>query len=144
MPDENKMSIDGRWKYLRIMHKRYGEANRKERGKLLNEMEETTGMHRKSLIRRLSGRLTRKKPQRHRSRSYGPEVDDALRVIAEALDYICAERLQPDLVKTAKRLAKFGELEASSELPKVRPWAEATGSDQHLYRGAHPQADQTG
>ena len=101
MPDENKMSIDERWKYLRIMHKRYREANRNERGKLLNEMEETTGMHRKSLIRRLNGCLTRKKPQRHRSRSYGPEVDDALRVIAEALDYICAERLQPDWVRSA-------------------------------------------
>jgi len=31
--------------------KRYIEANRKERGRLLDEMETYTGLHRKSLIR---------------------------------------------------------------------------------------------
>jgi hypothetical protein len=43
-------------------------------------------------------------------------VDDALRVIYESLDYICAERLTPSLGWMAKHLAKHGELEAPSEL----------------------------
>lgn len=116
MPEKEKMTIDERWKYLRIMRERYRKADRKGRTELLNEMAQTTGMHRKSLLRRLNGRLTRKARRRQRGRTYGPEVDDAVRVIAESLDYICAERLQPDLVKMAQHLAKFGELEASPAL----------------------------
>jgi len=38
MPTDDKMDIDERFKYLRIMHQRYAVANRKERGHLLNEM----------------------------------------------------------------------------------------------------------
>ena len=116
MPDTDKMTIDERWKYLRIARKRYKQGSGKERAELLNEMEQVTGMHRKSLIRRMNGSLTRKKRRRQRERTYGPEVDDALRVIAESLDYICAERLQPCLVKTAQHLARHGELEATPAL----------------------------
>ena len=52
MSNEEEMTIDERWKYLRKMKKRYVEADRKEQGRLLDEMEAVTGMHRKSLIRR--------------------------------------------------------------------------------------------
>ena len=116
MPEKEKMTIDERWKYLRIIRERYREADRKGRAEMLNEMEQMTGMHRKSVIRRLNGHLSRKKRRRQRGRTYGPEVDDAVRVIAESLDYICAERLQPDLVKMAQHLAKFGELETTPAL----------------------------
>ena len=52
MPTEDKMTIDESRKYLRKMQKRYAQANRKERGRLLDEMEAVTDMHRKGLIRR--------------------------------------------------------------------------------------------
>jgi hypothetical protein len=52
-------------------------------------MEAVTELHRKSLIRLLNGSLERKPRRRQRGRTYGPQVDDALRVIAESLDYIC-------------------------------------------------------
>ncbi len=42
----------------------------------------------------MKGSLTRKQ----RGRTYGPKVDDALRVIAESFHYVCAERLVPNLV----------------------------------------------
>ncbi len=116
MPDTEKMTIDERWKYLRIARQRYKQGSEKERTELLDEMEQVTRMHRKSLIRRMNGSLTRKKRRQQRQRTYGPEVDDALRVIAESLDYICAERLQPGLVKTAQHLAQHGELEVTPAL----------------------------
>jgi hypothetical protein len=68
-------------------------------------MEAVTDMHRKSLIRLMNGPLARKRRCKERERSYGPEVDDALRVIAESLDYVCAERLTPNLVWMAEHLA---------------------------------------
>jgi hypothetical protein len=60
--------------------------------------------------------LARQPRGRQRSRSYGPEVDDALRVIVESTDYICAERLTPNLVWLAKHLAAHGELTISPQL----------------------------
>jgi hypothetical protein len=98
------------------MKKRYVQAERKERGRLLDEMGAVTGLHRKSLIRLMNGNLARKRRLKQRQKSYGPEVDDALRVIAESLDHICAERLTPHLVWMAQHLAAHGEMEVSPQL----------------------------
>ncbi len=59
MSTEEKMTVDERRKYLRLMKKRYVKANRKERGRLLDEMEAVLGIHRKSLIRLMSGDFCR-------------------------------------------------------------------------------------
>ena len=116
MSTEDEMTIDERLKYLRRMKKRYRKANRKEQGRLLDEMEAVTELHCKSLIRLMNGSLERKPRRTQRSRAYGVEVDDALRVIAESTDYICRERLTPNLVWMAQHLAAHGELEASPQL----------------------------
>ena len=116
MSIEDRMTIDERRKYLRKMQERYLQADRKERGQLLDEMETVTELHRKSLIRLMKGSLARQPRRRQRSRTYGPEVDDALRVIAESTDYICAERLTPNLAWLAKHLAAHGELTISPQL----------------------------
>jgi len=113
--DEN-MTIEERRKYLRKMKKRYQKVNRKERSKLLDEMQAVTEMHRKSLIRLMNGSLERKPRSKQRCRRYGGEVDDALRVIAESLDYVCAERLQPNLVWMAKHLARHDEMRVTDDL----------------------------
>jgi hypothetical protein len=116
MSADDEMTIDERFKYLRKMKKRYINAGRKERGHLLNEMEAITGLHRKSLIRLINGNLKRRPRRRQRGRTYGPEVDDALRVIAESMDFICAERLTPNLTWLAKCLAGHSELTVSPPL----------------------------
>jgi hypothetical protein len=116
MSIEDKMTIDERRKYLRKMQERYLQADRTGRGHLLDEMEAVTGLHRKSLIRLMKGSLTRRPRRRQRGRIYGPEVDAAVRVIAESTDYICAERLTPNLTWLAKHLAAHGELTISAQL----------------------------
>jgi len=79
-------------------------------------MQAVTALHRKALIRLMKGPLARKARVKQREKSYGPEVDAALRIIAESLDWLCAERLTPNLVWTAKHLAAHGELETTPEL----------------------------
>jgi hypothetical protein len=116
MSIEDRMTIDERRKYLRKMQERYLKADCPGRGHLLDEMEAVTGLHRKSLIRLMKGNLTRKPRGWQRGRVYGPEVDDALRVIAESTDYICAERVTPNLPWLAQHLAAHGELTISSRL----------------------------
>jgi len=115
--EEEGMTVDERRKYLGLMKGRYEAADWQERGRLLDEMNEVTDMHRKSLIRLLRGRdLLRKPRSEKRGRRYGPEVDDAIRVVSESLDYICAERLKPALPGMARHLCQLGEMVASPEL----------------------------
>jgi len=116
MSIEDRMTINERRKYLRKMQERYLQADRTSRGLLLDEMEAVTGLHRKSLVRLMKGNLTRQPRGRQRGHVYGPEVDGALRVIAESTDYICAERLTPNLTWLAKHLAAHGELTITSQL----------------------------
>lgn len=116
MSIEDKMTIDERRKYLRRMKPRYVEANRKERGQLLDEMEMVTELDRKTLVRLISGGLARKSRCKQRGCTYGADVDDSLRVIAESLDYLCAERLTPNLVWMAEHLAAHGEMETTPQL----------------------------
>jgi hypothetical protein len=110
------MDIDERRKYLDKVQPRYQEANRAQKGLLLDEMMMVTGLHRKTLIRHMNSPLDRKKRCRERGKSYGPDVDDALRVIAESHDDICAERLQPNLVPMAEQLASHRELVVTEAL----------------------------
>ena len=116
MSIDDEMTIDERRKYLYRMQKRYHKAGRREKGKLLDEMEQITGLHRKYLVELMKSNLRRKPRLRQRGRTYGPEVDDALRMIHESFDYICAERLTPNLVWMARHLANHGELEVGDAL----------------------------
>lgn len=116
MSTEEKMNINERRKYLRRMQTLYAKADRKERGRLLDDMEVVTELHRKSLIRLMNGDLERKRRRRQRGKTYGADVDRALRIIDESLDYICAERSTPALVQTAQHLAAHGELETTPML----------------------------
>jgi hypothetical protein len=116
MTTEDGMTVDERYKYLRKMKTRYVKASRKERKLLLDEMEQVTGLHRKSLIRLLKSPLQRTPRTRQRGKTYGPEVDAAIGVISAALDYPCAERLTPNLAWMAEHLAAHQELEVSDVL----------------------------
>ena len=104
MSDNDRMTIDERRKYLRRMKKRYKGATKKVRGQLLDDMGAVTGLHRKSLIRLLNGPLARKHRLEQQGRAYGPDVDDALKIMAESLDHPCAERLTPVLGKMGVHL----------------------------------------
>lgn len=113
MPTQERMTIEERFKYLRIMLPHYRAANRKERSKLLDDMELVTKLTRKTIIRRMNGILVRKSRAQQRGRVYGHEVEEAIKVIAESEDYITAERLAPGLRSMAEHLAAHGELQAS-------------------------------
>ena len=116
MAADDPMTVDERRKYLRQMQKRYRKASRREQKQLLDEMQIVTHLHRKSLTRLMTGDLVRRLRSRQRGRTYGIEAFRALKVIAESFDYLCAERLRPNLVWMAEHLAAHGELELSPGL----------------------------
>lgn len=112
MPNEEKMSVAERRKYLKLVVPRYTKAKRAERSKLLTEMGAVTGLQRKSLLRLMHMPSLERAPKRLRlrRRRYGPQVAVAVRVIWESLDYVCAERLTPALLDTAHQLSEWEEL----------------------------------
>src|SRR5438128_2548379 len=117
MPTEDEMTLDERRKYLKRMKPRYMKAKRGERSALLSEMEQVTGMHRKSLTRLLHAEsLERKKRQSPRCRSYGKAVEEVIVSVWESLDYICAERLTPILLTMAQHLARLGVVKLTREV----------------------------
>ena len=116
MPACYEMNVDDRRKYLSRMQSRYLASERGRKSELLTEMEEVTGLHRKSLVRLLqSPSLERQLRLNQRGRIYGVEVRDVVSVVWESLDYVCAQRLTPSLLTTARHLASFGELQLSAE-----------------------------
>lgn len=118
MPRNERMSINERRKYLKLVLSRYVQSGRKERSQLLTEMGEVTGLHRKSLIRLMNLPSLERAPRKVRlkARRYGVAVAELVRVAWESLDYVCAERLTPALLDTAQQLAKWGELNLTSEV----------------------------
>src|SRR5947199_3568998 len=117
MPTEDEMTLDERRKYLKRMKPRYLKAKRGERSAFLSEMEQVSGMHRKSLTRLLHAQsLDRKRRKAPRERSYGAEVDEVIVQAWESLDAICAERLTPVLLPMAQHLARFATVKLSGEI----------------------------
>ncbi len=113
--NEERMTIEERYKYLRMMQKRYHEAGKEERGELLREMETITQLHRKSLIRLMNGLVVRKRREKQRGQEYGFEVEQALRIISRSMDHPCAERLQPNLGWMADQLIAHKELRMTAQ-----------------------------
>ena len=95
--------------------------------RLLDELQELTGYHRKSLLRLLNrpepvavaepgGSLLQPDKPHHRRR-YGPEVVEALVPLWEASDRLCGKRLQALLPLLVESLESHGHL---SQEPAVR------------------------
>jgi len=83
---------------------------------LLTEMETITGLHRKSLTRLMAQSSLRRSPRRAQRRAvYGPDIRQIVRIVWESLDGICAERLAPQLLMTARHLAHCGELALTAD-----------------------------
>lgn len=115
---DDGMSMSERRSYLRQMQPRYWKATKGEKRELLDEVEQVTGMHRKSVTRLLNMTdLRPKRPKRRpRRRVYGADVEHVVGLVWESLDGICAERLTPALQSTAEHLEAFGELVLTDEL----------------------------
>lgn len=117
MATGKKMSVKDRRKFLRIQQERYLNASRSAKSAMLDAMEADTHLHRKHLIRLMnSDDIQPRKRNRERSRTYGPDVERAVHLVADALDWPGAERVQPVLADMAQRLARFGHLTLSPGL----------------------------
>jgi len=114
---QKTMTINARFEYLQLMQHRYQGADRRLKSALLDEMESITHLGRKHLIALMNGpTLYRRKRARERQCTYDGEVLQAITSLADTLDWICAERLQPALRPTAEQLIRLGAMAARPEV----------------------------
>ncbi len=86
MAETEPMTIDERRKHLHKMRIRYWQTKgKKERSRLLHEMEAVTGLYHKSLLWLIHSELARKPRRKQRGKTYGAEVNAAMRKIESGL-----------------------------------------------------------
>ncbi len=102
--------------YALAVRARYVAAGRTEKKRILDEFCETTGMHRKAVIRLLNRRAGPRGGRGGRPRRYGPEVTEALVRVWEVGDRMCGKLLAAVMPSLVEALVHHGELVVTSEV----------------------------
>ena len=101
--------------YAEALRGRYFRASREEKGKMLDEFTQVTGLHRKAAIRLLHRPGQPRTGKRcGRPRKYGTGAAEGLRVVWEAADRLCSKRLQPFIPEMVKVLRQHNELRVNA------------------------------
>lgn len=96
--------------YALAVRPRYVAAGREEKKRILDEFCETTGMHRKAVIRLLNRRAGPRTGRTGRPRRYGAEVTEALVKVWEVGDRMCGKLLAAVMPSLVEALERHGEL----------------------------------
>lgn len=127
--------------YKEAVRWRYIGAGKKEKGRILDEFTQVTGLHRKAAIRLLRRQGPRVRAGgRGRRPEYGDEVVEALRKVWEASDRLCSKRLKPFVAEMVAVMRRHGELAVSVQVEaalcrmspatmdrRLRPWRRGGG-----------------
>ncbi len=108
--------------YAQALRSRYFGASKEEKGKMLDEFIQVTGLHRKAAIRLLRRPCQPRISKRRGRPAEYRDVMPPLRAAWEASDRLCSKRLQPFLPEMIRVLRQHGEqqLDASKEAQLCR------------------------
>lgn len=111
------MSKVSKREYLFEVKKKYWKSGKGRKGQLLDDFCSFTGYHRKYATNLLNKPLPKKwKRYKPRAKYYDQPVVDALKVIWEALDSICAERVHPQIPDMLEKLIDCKEIVVGEEV----------------------------
>jgi hypothetical protein len=103
--------------YLKAIRGRYLKASKEEKGRILDEFTQVTGLHRKAAIRLLNRVIKPSAPRRRgRQRQYNGRVIDSLKAVREASDRLCSKRLRPFMAEMISQLRRHGELNINADV----------------------------
>jgi hypothetical protein len=116
LPKEVKVTRRSIIEYAEELKKRYFRASKEEKGKMLDEFTQVTGLHRKAAIRLLN-RVVESSGKRRsgRPRKYDSGVIDSLKTVWEASDRLCSKRLKPFMPEILGVLRHHGELRMNAD-----------------------------
>gem|GEM_PF-841950 len=118
-----RMSLKSRREYLGTVCQRYHKtSSRREKSRIIDEIVSVLGYHRKYAVQVLNGPIPTPKPpiKRHRPIKY-LEALPVIQLVWEALDFPCAERLQPVLRSTATVSHPWGTYPYTRNTPATVP-----------------------
>jgi hypothetical protein len=96
--------------YTEAIRLRYRKATKRDKGKILDEFVQVSGLHRKAAIRLLNREKRTGSGKRcGRKRRYGLEVAEALQKLWAASDGLCSKRLKPFIPELVAVLRQHGE-----------------------------------
>ena len=124
--------------YAAAVRQRYLAAGKKEKGRILDEFCETTGMHRKAAIRLLTGRSRAGRVGRGkkgRPTRYGPELMEPLKHIWEASDRLSGKLLAAVMGDLVTSLERHDELRLTPEVREALCSMSAATIDRRLRSG---------
>lgn len=103
--------------YTEAIRLRYRRASKTEKGKILDEFVQVTGLHRKAAIRLLNmEKRNGSGKRRGRKRTYGLEVAGALQKLWAASDELCSRRLKPFIPELVAVLRRHGEQQITASV----------------------------
>ena len=112
-----RLSVGTRDELVEAAARRYAEADRHERGRILDELTSLTGLHRKHAGRLLRGGGAGKRHDtRPERRIYDDAVRESLVVIWEASDRVCGKRLRPLMPMLVEAMERHGHLQLAGEV----------------------------
>jgi hypothetical protein len=112
-----RISMAARDELVAAIAGRYSQADRRERGLILDEFTAITGFHRKHAMRLLrGGQPNRRSGSRPGRRVYNDATREALIVIWEASDRICGKRLRPLVPVLVEAMERHGHLRLAPEV----------------------------
>jgi hypothetical protein len=120
---------------VKAIHPRYLQANKREKGRILDEFVAATGCHRKHAIRRLRQGIPEcQRERRGRKRTYAGGVVGHLARIWKICGHICGKRLQPFLPEMVAVLERHEELVIDAESKALLLQMSAATIDRLLAR----------
>src|SRR4030042_1784325 len=132
------MSKQSKKEYVKELKPRYLKAERREKSKMLNDLESFTSYDRKYAIRILSAKtdldIRSKIPRKARKAVYGSDVIVPLIKIWKTLDYPCGVRLKSQTEEMVEALERCGELKLNPEVKKQLLKISARTIDRRLKR----------
>ena len=99
---------------IAVVAQRYARSTRKDRGRILDEFEALTGLHRKHAMRLLRGGT--RGEQSGGRRLYDDAVREALVMLWEASDRVCGKRLRPLIPVLVESMERHGHPKLAPEL----------------------------
>ena len=109
-----RVSMATRDELVAAVSRRYGGADRAERGRILDEFTQLTGFHRKHASRVLRKGHSEGSGLRRRRRIYDEATREALLILWEASDRVCGKRLRPLLPVLVEAMERHGHLQLAA------------------------------
>lgn len=127
-----KVSMATRTELVEAVGERYRSADKRSKGRVLDEFAAVTGFHRKHAMRLLRAKREAAEGTRPARRVYDEAVRTALVMVWEASDRLCGKRLQPLIPILLEAMERHGHLDVAPEVKTMLTRMSAATIDRAL------------